>query len=541
MTTSVAEDLGNDEGDEICLIKPSFGDPTEVWISRFGIRTTNKRRVFVHFYCALTSPRCWFTGAEWKNVYREVNRGRSMVCNECGHRGATIGCAVDRCSMVLHLPCAIKQGYQQLRYNLNFYCQDHRKTIKEDAAKAQRQAIQQQGRGTFKQDVSRGTENIPIGYQNVYDKATPLHPNPSSTSSTSNDQSASSFQYVVTNVDSDEVITNNLTVAGTDYCTCVDMCDDVNGGCSCIERGRNYTSQGTLIPDITQRIVECNFKCACSYRRCTNRVVQRGLNSRLEIFRSRDELKAVSDWTQVRDADVSSALPSSPGKISQSSTAAAVAANSGIGVHGWGVRTLDFIPQYSFVCELMGQWFHLSDQDRTAAGEDWAIQARRIRVLGWQEEQDRYEEQERQRMVASFLSSAPAKPKKMKRRRKSDYLAPSTKKKKPVPAAPMTVSINSTVLQMNDDSTETEDGGRMQMAGRTGGDALGAVVEEDDDEQEHNELDDDCYFREEESPVKARTSAIVPIAAGRAKYLEQSLVNDLCVSIVDAFAHLYRC
>jgi hypothetical protein len=308
------------------------------------------------------------------------------------------------------------------------------------------------------------------------------------------------------------------------------MCDDVNGGCSCIERGRNYTSQGTLIPDITQRIVECNFKCACSYRRCANRVVQRGLNSRLEIFRSRDELKAVSDWTQVReDVTVSSALPSSPGKLAQSS---ASAANSGVGVHGWGVRTLDFIPQYSFVCELMGQWFHLSDQDRTTAGTDWAIQARRIRVLGWQEEQDRYEDQERQRMVASFLSSAPVKPKKMKRRRKGDYLAQNTKKKKPLPATPMTVSINSTVLQMNDDSTETEDGGRMQMAGRTGGDALGAVVEEDDDEQEQNELDDDCYFREE-SPVKGRISAIVPITTGRAKYLEQSIVNDLCVSDAD--------
>ncbi len=129
MTHSVGDTA--DDGDEINLISSAFADPTEVWISRYSISSSN-RRIFVHFHCALACPRVWFTGTEWRNVRREIIRGSSMICTGCGLKGATIGCMVDRCTTVLHLPCAIKEGYLQLRYNAMFYCQDHRLKLKQE-------------------------------------------------------------------------------------------------------------------------------------------------------------------------------------------------------------------------------------------------------------------------------------------------------------------------------------------------------------------------------------------------------------------------
>jgi hypothetical protein len=50
--------------------------------------------------------------------------------------------------------------------------------------------------------------------------------------------------------------------------------------------GRSY-SYSTLIPGLVQGklIIECNLRCACSVRRCTNRVVSKGLSHRLQVFR----------------------------------------------------------------------------------------------------------------------------------------------------------------------------------------------------------------------------------------------------------------
>lgn len=360
-------------------------DPTEVWVSRYGFKT---RRAFVHFYCAVASPRVWFTGADWRNVLREVKRSAQLPCRDCGKRGATIGCLVDRCSVVMHLPCALKNGYRQLRYEMNFLCPDHRREAEQKVDRSKQDLMKQRGN-----DISRGLENIPITYTNLYDTVTPLDPLPASlipTSMASFPAGPPAFEYVVENLDSDEIITNARNVDDVDYCTCDDMCDDMNGGCSCISNGPNYTNQGLLIPgrDPSRKILECNFKCACSYRRCANRVVERGLNFHLQVFRTRDEQRAALDWTGA----------SSSGTASKKTST------------GWGVRTLDFIPRYAFVCEVMGQFRSLRAIQRSSpnndtdvpssAGKkksrksgasapssstsvDWAVMHRRIRVSKW--------------------------------------------------------------------------------------------------------------------------------------------------------------
>lgn len=80
-------------------------------------------------------------------------------------------------------------------------------------------------------------------------------------------------------------------------------------------------------------------------RRCTNRVVEKGPTYRLEVFR-------------VPSGQASSKASSSGGSSSSSSTCGG---GGGTGAKGsarytWGVRTLDFIPENAFVCEVTGQY-----------------------------------------------------------------------------------------------------------------------------------------------------------------------------------------
>jgi len=168
-------------------------------------------------------------------------------------------------------------------------------------------------------------------------------------------------------------------------CNCIDLCDDVNL-CACIQQGRNYTYQGLFIPGSTHQMRECNFKCSCSYRRCTNRIVEKGLNFRLQV-------------TRVKDGNIGHAAWNRNVMSGQSSR------------YAWGVKTLDYIPRYSFVCEVMGQIKPVvvpasstssssSSSAKAAASEqrasssksggngeenaDWAMGSRQIRMRNWQ-------------------------------------------------------------------------------------------------------------------------------------------------------------
>lgn len=58
-------------------------------------------------------------------------------------------------------------------------------------------------------------------------------------------------------------------------------------------------------------IFECNDTCSCNAITCRNRVVQKGLTQRFQIFKTEHK--------------------------------------------GWGLKTLRFIPKGSFVCEYIGE------------------------------------------------------------------------------------------------------------------------------------------------------------------------------------------
>lgn len=87
--------------------------------------------------------------------------------------------------------------------------------------------------------------------------------------------------------------------------------------CSCLQtHGQAYDSTGTLLTlsrtdsGYCSPVFECNALCTCSDA-CSNRVVQRGLRLRLEVYGTEDR--------------------------------------------GWGVRTLEAIPCGTFVCEYAGE------------------------------------------------------------------------------------------------------------------------------------------------------------------------------------------
>ncbi|XP_062979479.1 histone-lysine N-methyltransferase SETMAR isoform X2 [Elgaria multicarinata webbii] len=84
--------------------------------------------------------------------------------------------------------------------------------------------------------------------------------------------------------------------------------------CSCLRYGENYNSscinsEGNEL-DFSKPVFECNTMCPCG-ELCQNRVIQRGLQFRLEVFKTTKK--------------------------------------------GWGLRTLEFIPKGRFVCEYAGE------------------------------------------------------------------------------------------------------------------------------------------------------------------------------------------
>ncbi|XP_041835586.1 histone-lysine N-methyltransferase SETMAR [Melanotaenia boesemani] len=123
------------------------------------------------------------------------------------------------------------------------------------------------------------------------------------------------FQYCPDNVqgpgctvDPSEVVLPGCTCLSHSCCT---------ENCSCLRTyGRAYGGTGALLDlNRTQHgysspVFECNALCTCSDA-CSNRVVQRGLQLRLEVFSTRDR--------------------------------------------GWGARTLEKIPRGTFVCEYAGE------------------------------------------------------------------------------------------------------------------------------------------------------------------------------------------
>lgn len=141
-------------------------------------------------------------------------------------------------------------------------------------------------------DISQGVEHTPVRVVNAVDVNCP-----------------DTFHYTTTVI---YPKSGERLPVQRQACECLYTCE--GGVCSCIRRNSGgvsaYNDDGHLIR-VRNIVYECGPLCNCSITACRNRVSQKGLRWRLEVFRTKSK--------------------------------------------GWGVRTLEFIPSGSFLCELTGE------------------------------------------------------------------------------------------------------------------------------------------------------------------------------------------
>ncbi|XP_049593125.1 histone-lysine N-methyltransferase EHMT1 isoform X2 [Syngnathus scovelli] len=146
-------------------------------------------------------------------------------------------------------------------------------------------------------DIALGQERVPLPCVNTVD----------------NESYPADYKYILENcVTSPLNIDRNIT--HLQYCVCKDDCSSSVCMCGQLSLRCWYDADGCLLPEFCREkpplIFECNHACSC-WRTCKNRVVQNGLRTRLELFRTTKK--------------------------------------------GWGVRALQDIPQGTFVCEYVGE------------------------------------------------------------------------------------------------------------------------------------------------------------------------------------------
>ncbi|KAE8721568.1 Histone-lysine N-methyltransferase, H3 lysine-9 specific SUVH1 [Hibiscus syriacus] len=84
-------------------------------------------------------------------------------------------------------------------------------------------------------------------------------------------------------------------------CNCHDACQPGDSSCSCIKKNGGdfpYTTNGVLACRKSM-IYECSPSCPC-IRNCKNRVIQTGLKTRLEVFKTRDRGWGLRSWDPIR-------------------------------------------------------------------------------------------------------------------------------------------------------------------------------------------------------------------------------------------------
>ncbi|XP_022063885.2 histone-lysine N-methyltransferase EHMT1 isoform X1 [Acanthochromis polyacanthus] len=155
----------------------------------------------------------------------------------------------------------------------------------------------QAGEKLLHSDIALGQERVPIPCVNAVDS----EPYPED------------YKYIPENcVTSPMNIDRNIT--HLQYCICKEDCSASICMCGQLSLRCWYDKTGCLLPEFCREepplIFECNHACSC-WRTCKNRVVQNGLRTRLQLFRTSKK--------------------------------------------GWGVRTLQDIPQGTFICEYVGE------------------------------------------------------------------------------------------------------------------------------------------------------------------------------------------
>ncbi|XP_012671453.2 histone-lysine N-methyltransferase EHMT1a isoform X2 [Clupea harengus] len=167
-----------------------------------------------------------------------------------------------------------------------------------------------QGERILTKDISRGYEAVPISCVNGVDH----EPFPSN------------FKYVPENCCTSQMnIDENIT--HLQHCKCKEDCSSNNCICGQLSVRCWYDKESRLLPEFSREdppfLFECNHACSC-WRSCRNRVVQNGLRTRLQVFRTEQM--------------------------------------------GWGVKALQDIPEGSFVCEYVGEI--ITDKEANTRGND---------------------------------------------------------------------------------------------------------------------------------------------------------------------------
>ena len=124
-------------------------------------------------------------------------------------------------------------------------------------------------------DISKGREVFAIPCFNDQDKELP--PN--------------NFRYV-NKFFPGENVSMNTNPSFLTCCNCLDNCINSNT-CSCMAlmNGRAYDEKGMLVSTKSAGIYECNQLCSCHKSICKNRVVGRGPQLKLQVFRCKNQLK----------------------------------------------------------------------------------------------------------------------------------------------------------------------------------------------------------------------------------------------------------
>ncbi|KAL2635753.1 hypothetical protein R1flu_007232 [Riccia fluitans] len=108
-------------------------------------------------------------------------------------------------------------------------------------------------------------------------------------------------------------------------CPCAKECWD---RCPCLKWNHGeppYNENGSLVRG-KKAVYECGPQCSCGSE-CFNRSSQRGIRFNLEVFKTKDK--------------------------------------------GWGVRSTDYIPPGSFICEYLGEVVHTSEADLRVSTDDY--------------------------------------------------------------------------------------------------------------------------------------------------------------------------
>lgn len=83
------------------------------------------RHAVVHNCCAENSPEVEVFEGEWKNVFHAISRAKTITCNLCNKKGASIGCSYAGCSRCFHFRCAEDMGWRFEVDGKEFFCDKH--------------------------------------------------------------------------------------------------------------------------------------------------------------------------------------------------------------------------------------------------------------------------------------------------------------------------------------------------------------------------------------------------------------------------------